>query len=350
VTQWVDGDGDGYGDNASGNNADDCPLISGTSTENGQLGCADTDGDGYADPTATFTILDGADAFRFDWTQWQDSDNDGYGDNATGNQSDTCPTVPGTSTRDRFGCLDTDGDGSSDEDLSGTNGPVWSVADGADVWPADSTQWADQDGDMYGDNPTGTTPDACITVAGNSTADRYGCLDSDGDTYSNPDSGSGGWSATDGADAYPDDILRWSDFDLDGVADQLDDDCPLFAGNSSIDRMGCPDTDGDGHSDADANWTVANGSDAFKTDPTQYTDQDGDGFGDNASGNLADDCPTVVGNSWQNGTLGCSDIDQDGWADHEDTHPDDVTQWSDFDGDGYGDNLGGITPDVCPGT
>ena len=350
VTQWVDGDGDGYGDNASGNNADDCPLISGTSTENGQLGCADTDGDGYADPTATFTILNGADAFRFDWTQWQDSDNDGYGDNATGNQSDTCPTVPGTSTRDRFGCLDTDGDGSSDEDLSGTNGPVWSVADGADVWPADSTQWADQDGDMYGDNPTGTTPDACITVAGNSTADRYGCLDSDGDTYSNPDSGSGGWSATDGADAYPNDILRWSDFDLDGVADQLDDDCPLFAGNSSIDRMGCPDTDGDGHSDADANWTVANGSDAFKTDPTQYTDQDGDGFGDNASGNLADDCPTVVGNSWQNGTLGCSDIDQDGWADHEDTHPDDVTQWSDLDGDGYGDNLGGTTPDACPGT
>jgi hypothetical protein len=135
---------------------------------------------------------------------------------------------------------------------------------------------------MYGDNPTGTTPDACITVAGNSTADRYGCLDSDGDTYSNPDSGSGGWSATDGADAYPNDILRWSDFDLDGVADQLDDDCPLYAGNSSIDRMGCPDTDGDGHSDADANWTVVNGSDAFKTDPTQYTDQDGDGFGDNA--------------------------------------------------------------------
>jgi len=350
ATQWVDADGDGYGDNASGNNADDCPLISGTSTANGQLGCADTDGDGYADATASYAISDGADAFRLDWTQWRDSDNDGYGDNATGNQSDKCPVVAGTSSRDRFGCIDTDSDGSSDEDLSGTNGPVWNVANGADVWPLDPTQWVDSDGDTYGDNPAGTTPDSCPSVVGNSTNDRYGCLDTDGDTYSDPDAAPGGWNAGDGADAFPSDTLRWSDFDSDGYADQMDDACPLFAGNSSVDRNGCPDTDGDGISDPDANWFVSNGSDAFKTDPTQSTDQDGDGYGDNATGNLPDACPTVAGTSWHNNTLGCLDSDADGWADNQDTHPEDITQWSDVDGDGYGDNLAGTNPDACTAT
>ncbi|MDP6362263.1 MAG: S8 family serine peptidase [Candidatus Poseidoniaceae archaeon] len=346
VTQWADSDGDGYGDNATGNNADDCPNVSGTSTELGRLGCTDTDGDGYADPTADYSVADGADAFRLDSTQWSDTDGDGFGDNAAGNQPDLCPTVAGTSTRDRHGCPDSDGDGSSDEDLNGTNGPVWSISDGADVWPSDSTQWSDTDSDGYGDNPGGTTPDACINDAGTSTSDRYGCPDSDGDTYSDPDAG---WGAAEGADAYPADILRWSDADLDGVADQIDDACPLYAGTSTIDRIGCPDTDGDGVSDPDANWTVDNGSDAFKTDPTQVSDADGDGFGDNASGTLADDCPTQNGNSWQNGTLGCTDLDQDGWADQEDSHPNDITQWSDIDNDGYGDNPGGTTPDACPG-
>mgnify|MGYP006082891219 FL=1 len=345
VSQWADQDGDGYGDNASGNNADDCPTVPGQSTMIGMLGCVDSDGDGYADPYPGYSVADGADAFRFDVTQHLDTDSDGYGDNATGNFSDSCPTVSGASTLDRYGCPDTDGDGASDEDLSGTNGSVWAISNGADVWPNDPTQWADQDSDGFGDNPTGTTPDACPTISGTSTSDRYGCVDTDGDTYSDSDAL---WKAIDGADRYPSDPLRWSDSDGDGVADQIDDACPTYEGTSSIDRVGCPDTDGDGYSDSSANWTVANGSDAFKTDPTQWADQDGDGFGDNATGTLADDCPTVVGNSWQNGTLGCSDLDQDGWADSEDTHPNDITQWSDVDGDGYGDNPGGTTADACP--
>ena len=35
---------------------------------------------------------------------------------------------------------------------------------------------------------------------------------------------------------------------------------------STIDRYGCIDSDGDGYSDPDASWTVANGSDAFVLD------------------------------------------------------------------------------------
>ena len=328
-TQWSDGDGDGYGDNASGNNPDACPSQFGTSTEAGRLGCTDTDGDGYADVD---------DAFPSETTQWNDTDGDGYGDELTGFEGDACPSTSGDSTRDRFGCTDSDSDGSSDGDAN------WTVADGADIAPNDSTQWLDSDGDGYGDNPSGTNGDACPLVNGNSTNDRLGCPDTDGDGYSNPDLI---WTEDDGADAYPNDPLRWGDNDDDGFDDGLDDDCPTLFGTSIHDRKGCPDQDGDGYSDPDSGWTTGNGADAFMTDSTQWNDTDGDGYGDNPTGSLPDACPTTYGESWQNGTFGCPDADEDGWANAEDSHPDEQTQWSDVDGDGYGDNPGGLNPDTC---
>ena len=39
-----------------------------------------------------------------------------------------------------------------------------------------------------------------------------------------------------------------------------------------------------------------------------------------------------------NNYQGCPDSDGDGYADDDDTFPDDGTQWEDSDGDGYGDN------------
>lgn len=340
-SQWADQDGDGYGDNSSGANADDCPTTFGTSTELGNLGCSDLDNDGYAD---------GDDAFPNDSTQWADTDGDGFGDEPTGTNPDQCPTVSGTSVTDRFGCPDSDNDGTSDEDLLGTNGPIWTIADGADILPNDASQQADTDLDGFGDNPTGTNGDACPAVAGTSTADRNGCLDTDGDGFSDGDAA---WSVAQGADAFPTDSTQWADSDNDGFGDNPSglnqDDCPMQSGNSTVDRIGCPDQDGDGISDADGLWNVSQGADAFRYDKTQWADQDGDGFGDNASGNLPDACPTEFGDSWQNNTFGCLDTDQDGWADSQDKQPDDPTQWSDVDGDGFGDNLGGTTPDACPG-
>ena len=53
-----------------------------------------------------------------------------------------------------------------------------------DIFPNDPTQWSDQDNDGYGDNAGGTTPDGCPSVTGNSTTDLFGCLDRDGDGYS----------------------------------------------------------------------------------------------------------------------------------------------------------------------
>lgn len=115
----------------------------------------------------------GGDAFPDEPTQWADGDSDGFGENPNGLTPDDCPTIRDTSSIDRYGCADTDGDGISDPDGN------WTLADGAD---------------------------ACISGAGNSTIDRIGCFDGDGDGYSNP---AGDWSVSDGADAYPDDPLRW---------------------------------------------------------------------------------------------------------------------------------------------
>ena len=341
-SQWADQDGDGYGDNASGVNADSCPTTFGTSTEVGNLGCSDLDGDGYAD---------GDDAFPTDSTQWSDADGDGYGDESTGTNPDACPSVAGASSLDRFGCPDSDADGASDEDLTGTNGPVWTIADGADILPNDATQQSDTDGDGFGDNPTGTNGDACPSQPGTSTVDRNGCPDTDSDGVSDADAS---WTILNGADAFPSDPTQSADTDGDGYGDNASgtnpDGCPTQFGDSTLDRIGCPDSDGDGISDADGLWNVSQGADAFRYDATQTTDSDGDGYGDNASGNYPDACPSEFGDSWQNSTLGCPDTDQDGWADIQDTHPDDITQWSDIDGDGYGDNPGGTTPDACPNT
>ena len=96
-----------------------------------------------------------------------------------------------------------------------------------------------------------------------------------------------------------------------------------------------PDTDGDGYDDD---------TDAFITDPTQWSDFDGDGFGDNQSGNNPD---IFIAESTQ-----WADRDGDGFGDNAlgnnaDAFPDEPTQHSDEDQDGYGDNPLGVNPDLC---
>ena len=98
-----------------GNNPDDCPFFFGNSTED-RTGCIDSDGDGYSDPELAWTVAMGADAFIDEPSQWADTDGDGYGDNFDGVNVDFCTDEAGTSTIDRFGCPDLDGDGYSDVD------------------------------------------------------------------------------------------------------------------------------------------------------------------------------------------------------------------------------------------
>ena len=90
--------------------------------------------------------------------------------------------------------------------------------------------------------------------------------------------------------------------------------------------------------------------DAFPTDGEQWFDQDGDGYGDNPNGSQTDDCPTEAGTSFID-YFGCFD-DGDGYRDEfEPTGlAGNPTQWLDDDYDGYGDNLSGTSPDLCPDT
>ena len=76
------------------------------------------------------------------------------------------------------------------------DGDGWSNV--GDDFPNEGTQWSDSDGDNFGDNPGGVNPDSCTSVVGTSSSDRYGCPDSDSDSWSDPD---GGWTAFQGADA-----------------------------------------------------------------------------------------------------------------------------------------------------
>ena len=306
-----DNDGDGWS-----NNFDDCPNEFGNSTLGGKNACPDMDGDGWADAD---------DAFTEDPTQWSDADGDGYGDNTEGTTPDDCPTVAGTSTLDRLGCLDTDSDGYSDPDS------MWNAESGADAFIDDPTQWSDFDGDGYGDNYANDTwtdrnpswpgeyrtdvvlQDACPTQEGTSWQNGLiGCPDQDGDGWYNLQ------------DAFPNDPTQWSDTDGDGYGDNASgtdaDQCPDVAGTSTADRLGCEDSDGDGYSDPDpnTNWLPANGADAFPSEPTQWADQDSDFYGDNPAGDRADACPTVRGTSTVD-RLGCEDSDGDGISDETDT-------------------------------
>ena len=226
-----DDDDDGFSDTI-----DWCPTTPGTSTEGSHVGCPDIDGDGWADTQ---------DEYPTEPTQWADLDEDGWGDNSEGVDGDDCPGQYGTSTADLLGCPDTDGDAYSNlGDIFPFDETQWNDTDEdgyGDNW-ADSTWNSDRVAmglGMYVTNAT--TPDACPSIAGNSLFDRYGCLDTDGD----------GWS--DEGDAFPTEMTQWSDLDGDGYGDSIfgsqADACPDIFGTSTLDRLGCLDTDGDGWSD-----------------------------------------------------------------------------------------------------
>jgi len=313
-SQWLDSDGDGFGDNSAGLNPDDCVDTSGDSLYD-RLGCYDFDGDGYSNPEGNWDSDNGADAFPQNPLQWSDFDGDGLGDNwgniswtdrpegwpgqyvesIAENEQDTCPLQFGNSNQNgAYGCPDLDGDG-------------W--YDAIDSFINEPSQWADSDGDGFGDNLDGFNGDYCKDIAGDSTEDRRGCLDSDSDGYSDTDEF---WTKYSGGDVFPQDSTQWSDIDGDGYGDNpgypLSDDCIEVSGDSSVDRTGCSDFDSDGFSDPTSEWTLSSGADA---------------------------CPSVIGNS-TNDRNGCYDSDGDGYSnkdnqwsysDGADGYPDDPTRW-----------------------
>lgn len=361
-----DYDEDGFIDND-----DDCDNLVGTST-NDRKGCTDSDSDGWSDPDSGWGPQNGADAFVNEQSQWLDSDNDGFGDNLDGFEGDHCPFRRGYSIQDRYGCLDSDGDGFSDEDPGALDGvTAWYAhpVGFGDAFPLDATQWNDTDADGFGDNWedgrwnltregwgigswlfNASTPDACPFITGSSTGDRYGCTDSDGDSFSDGDMN---WTTVNGSDAFPLEPSQWRDRDYDGWGDNQTEGAKLIDDFPENPTQWI-DTDDDGWGD---NQTYgAYQIDDFPFIPTQYRDTDGDGFGDYLDGYEGDVCvfssPEEVESGWISyfDRLGCRDVDKDGYSDptsdwiahpngFADAFPSDMSQWADTDDDGYGDNM-----------
>ena len=324
-TQWFDTDGDTYGDQQSGNNPDGCPTVFGNSSID-ILGCPDYDGDGYSNS---------GDQFPGFATQWNDSDWDGYGDNINGYQGDACPTVLGTSNRNEtgainaedatFGCPDNDFDGYAniiDDCINNYGDSAYSIEQGLNE---SYVGCPDADNDKYEDST-----DPCPLQYGTSWFDVLACPDSDGDGISNN---------RDPSPLTPSDDTN--DWDMDGFMDLRNwtntDGLQYWINGTDVfadEITQWIDTDSDGYGDNE------NGTnpDAFPSDQTQWSDIDGDGYGDNPLGLNPDQCIFEAGNATLGAKFGCKDTDGDGWADIEEAFPYDPNEWTDGDGDGYGDN------------
>jgi len=159
--------------------ADDFPMVNPLQPANAggydmaisiidQSGDVDTDGDG---------VIDSADAFPNDASEWRDTDNDGQGDSVDPDiDGDGTPNASDAFPQDALWSVDNDGDG---------------IGDASDLFPSDPTEAYDLDGDGVGD---------------------FSDDDVDGDGVSN------------GEDAFPDDPGFSSDLDRDGVPDPIDTD------------------------------------------------------------------------------------------------------------------------------
>ena len=331
-----DSDNDGVPDTSDGCNtpSEGVPDVDSSGCTGGSQG-TDSDNDGINDenddcantPESETVNEDGCSSSQLD------SDNDGIN-----NDNDNCANTPESETVNEDGCsssqLDSDNDGISDKNDECPN----TVADANVNFDGCSNDQIDSDNDGINDND-----DACPDTAEGAEVNLLGCseaqLESDDDddgipninddcpgtgagitvditgceiVYTDSD-GDGYFDETN--DAFPDDGSQWNDSDGDGYGDNLSglnpDACLMQYGESIKDRFGCPDTDKDGYS---------NENDDFEQNPTQWSDLDGDGYGDNITGTNADN------------------------------FPDDSTQWANTDGDEYGDNTDGTQPDSCIGT
>ena len=276
-SESVDTDGDGVGDNNDFFPTDACAYADNdgdglpdtiesdcTTNLNEDL---DDDGDG---------VLDVYDAFPLDATETTDTDNDGIGNNVdTDDDGDTWHDTVDWAPLDSTEWLDSDGDGVGDNGDWAPNDVNESkdsdgdgVGDNADVFPTDASETIDSDADGLGNNAD--LDDDNDRLSDENEA-KYGTdplnNDSDGDGY------------LDGFDDCP--MESWSmppqgtikgciDTDQDGISDP-EDNCPLESGTSWKNTIGCPDKDGDGYADS---------LDAYPDDPSAWSNSDDDDYHD----------------------------------------------------------------------
>lgn len=355
----VDSDNDGVGDNGDAfpANPDEWADVNGNGIGDNSDPYLDSDGDG---------VPDLEDAFPEDPEEWSDLDGDGIGDN---------------NDQDR------DGDG---------------VSNGEDAFPNDPSETADSDGDGIGDNSDSspmppfamcinsggsgfTSSDGQIFVAdqaylgGNSSTHAHDIALTEDDqlyqserwgdfTYSVPVPDPGAYivtlhyaevyfQATSSAggpgsrvfDVVLDGEKVTTGFDIlaqvpsktalsqsylvsadeDGLQIAFDavTDEPKLSGLCVLESSG--DFDGNG---------VADSSDAFPMDASEWQDSDGDGVGDNSDAFPSDTTEWADLDGDGVGDNSDPDRDGDGYPNAEDAFPEDREEWLDSDGDGVGDN------------
>lgn len=211
---------------------------------------------------------------------------------------------------------DTDSDGTVDSLDTDDDGD--STPDTTDAFPLDPTEQTDTDGDGIGDNTDADddgdgTPDSTDTTPTDPEEEITTDTDSDG---------------------IPD--IHDPDDDNDGIPDSQETGPPTSTSSTNA------DTDGD---------SVNDQQDAFPNDPSETTDTDGDGTGDNADTDddgdgvpdASDDFPSDPSRTTDSDDDDIDDTvdtddDNDGTADVNDAFPTDPTETVDTDGDGTGDN------------
>ena len=403
----IDGDGISNEDEqAAGTDPSDGTVVPTDSDEDGLVDIIDTDDDNDG-------TLDSQDDFPTDPNETTDTDDDGLGDNAdtdddndgTPDSQDAFPTDPNETT-------DTDGDGignnnDTDDDNDGVS-DAQELEDGTDS----TTDDTDNDGIPDSDDAFPNNPDESEDTDGDGIGDNTD-PDIDGDGISNEDEQAAGTDPSDGTvvptDSDSDGLVDAvdPDDDNDGISDEdekengsdptspdtdgdgLNDGLETSLGtdptNSDSDGDGIDDdqelenqinpndpdsdTDDDGISDAQEledgtnplspdtdSDTVIDSEDDLPLDPTETTDTDGDGIGDNtdpdidgdgisnedeqAAGTDPSDGTVVPTDSDEDGLVDIidTDDDNDGTLDSQDDFPTDPNETTDTDDDGLGDN------------
>ena len=356
-SDWLDTDGDTVGDlsdtDDDNDGVDDVDEhIAGTDSTS-----VDTDDDGICDgPYARQSCTTGPDPYPIDPLLPMDTDGDGLWDNLPNDAADNfvedydddddglddtvetgtgfyiSPSDRGTDPLNP----DSDGDGFCDgsNEVAGTcsrgedpepfnpNIPMDRdqdrLADQVDpLWPA---FYGDEDADDDGDGYTDSMEYKCDSSAlnPNDVPD-----DLDGDFIcDDEDTDMDGDGSFNSEDRFPEDPNDWSDFDNDGVGDNSDLDSDGDGLANEYEHPECIlslDCDMDGTPDV---------SDPFPTDPTEYSDTDNDGIGDNSD-------PDSDGDQICDGSTSFQGICTGG----PDAFPYDPAAHLDTDGDGLTDYL-----------